>query len=587
MSVANLAPIFEFDAVDELGTQLARIERQLAAPRGDLERAFLDMGQHLLDSIKLLNEITAAHEGIPAELGSAEFNTATQHLETIRDEVARMAASHVDEGDHIERLTSMAQTVSMPLHDLRKAVRTIGLIAVNAKIAAAGISGPQGELSAFTTDMMELGQDVGKAVASFADAHSRFARNLAVATSTNAAFAGRHSGTMDAISSRLTGHMHRVNTHRERAGEKAREHAALTGQVRARIATSVSALQIGDITRQRVEHIEQTLAMLADYVSSPAEDPFARTSTIAATCQLSDRQLDETLQDFDHKIVDLTQSLRQLAGDAADVVETGGKEAEAALTDGDSALGAMISDLGEISALFRDFAETRAGTEKMAAEVSQSVVVMVGHLDAIGKIEHKIRLLSLNTAIQCGRLGEDGRALRVIAQDLQDIAAETVVASGAVMEGLDDAERLARLLIDGETSALAHRIAELQIRASTAIDLFEAVSERMRDRMITMIAAGPSAVRQLDTAASHVFGQRELGAAWNDARTDILAFAAPRGQAFDTAVIDAEFFARVRGCYTMDSERHIHDALLGSSPQSAPATDPAAGLGAELDDILF
>lgn len=587
MSVANLAPILEFDAVDEPGAQLARIERQLAAPRRDLERAFLDMGQHLLDSIKLLNEITAAHEGMPAELESAEFNTAAQHLETIRDEVAKMAASHVDEGDHIERLTGMAQTVSMPLHDLRKAVRTIGLIAVNAKIAAAGISGPQGELSAFTTDMMELGQEVEKAVAAFAGAHRRFVCNLAAAKSTNAAFIARHGGTMDAISSRLTGHMHRVNAHRERARERASEHAALTGQVRGRIGLAVSALQIGDITRQRVEHVEQTLAMLAEYVSHPEQESRPSASTIIATYQLTERQLEEALLDFDHKIVDLAQSLRQLARDAADAVEAGGREAEAALSDGDTALGATVSDLGEISALFRDFAETRAGTEKMAAEVSQSVVVMVGHLDAIGKIEHKIRLLSLNTAIQCGRLGEDGRALRVIAQDLQDIAAETVVGSGAVMEGLDDAERLARLLIDGETSALAHRIAELQISASAAIGLLGAVSERMRGRMATMISAGPRAVRQLDTAASHVSGQRDLGAAWGNARADIRALAVSEEQDSDIATIDGEFFARVRASYTMDSERNIHDALLGSPPEREATADTVTAPEAELDDILF
>lgn len=584
MSVANLARNLEFDGANRPGAELARIERQLAEPRRDLERAFLEMGQHLLDSIKLINEITAAHEGMPAELESAEFNTAAQHLETIRDQVAKMAASHLDEGEHIERLAGMAQKVSMPLHDLRKAVRTIGLIAVNAKIAAAGISGPQGELSAFTTDMMELGQEVEKAVAAFAEAHNRFVRNLAAARSTNAAFIDRHGGTMDAISSRLTEHMHRVGAHRERAREKAREHAALTGQVRARIGAAVSALQIGDITRQRVEHAEQTLAMLADYVSRPEQEP---RPTIIATCQLTERQLEDTLLDFDHQVVDLAQSLRQLARDAADAVEAGGREAEAALSDGDTALGATVSDLGEISALFRDFAETRAGTEKMAAEVSQSVVVMVGHLDAIGKIEHKIRLLSLNTAIQCGRLGEDGRALRVIAQDLQDIAAETVVGSGAVMEGLDDAERLARLLIDGEASALAHRIAELQISASAAIGLFGAVSERMRGRMATMISAGPRAVRQLDTAASHVSGQRDLGAAWGNARADIRALAASGGQDFDTATIDGEFFARVRASYTMDSERNIHDALLGSPPERIATADSVAAPEAELDDILF
>lgn len=570
------------DPLDGLPDRLAGIVHQLSGSRQSLEQVFLGMGEHLLGSTSLLNEVAAAHEGMPAELESVEFNTAAEHLETIRDDVARMAASHSDEGGLIERLAGMARAVSSPLHDLRKAMRAIRLVAVNARIAAVGIGGQQGELSAFTTDMMVLGQSVEEAVAAFAKAHDTLVESLVGAADASSAFTKRHGGTMNKVSVQLTEHLRLVDAHRERARGKAAEHAVLTGQIRSRVGSAVSALQIGDITRQRVEHVEQMLEMLAGHTSGPPSPMSLSTSdTLAAVCHLAAAQLDQALSDFDHQIAELALSLRRLAHDATEILRLGNKEAEASLDDGDTALGAIIDDLVEIRALLRDFAQTRARTEKMAAEVARSAAVMVDRLGAIEETEQKIRLLSLNTAIQCGRLGDDGNALRVIARELRDIAGQTVAAAGAITHAMTDAQTLAGRLLEGDGADSAHRIADLEGKAETAIHLFGAVLTRLRARVGTMTATGPRAVRQFEAAAGHVSGRRDLGASWRDAFKDVLALVTNWSEGFDAGAADETFLNRIRGRYTMDSERHVHDTLLGGSP---PAADPVGSVADAQDD---
>lgn len=589
MSPANLALSLVPDerGPDTADTELARITHRLAEPRQDIERAFLDMGQELLGSVALLGELSAAHEGMPGELESEEFNAAATTLASIRDEVLRMDEAHTGEDGRLERLAVMARTVSAPLHDLRKAVRTIRLVAVNARIAAAAIAGAQGELGAFTTDMMDLGQRVADTVTIFAEAYERFASALAKARSANAAFSSRHAGTMAKISLRLAEHLGHVDAHRERARTKARVQSALTTHIRSRIGQAVSALQIGDITRQRVEHVEEALAMLADYREGvPAGDNPERDNTIAALCKLAVAQLDDASSEFEHKIVDLSQALDQLALDAENMVEAGTREATAALSDGDTALGAITGDLDRIRTLFSNFARTRESIEEIAGEVARSVAEMVDHLGAIERIEHSIRLLSLNTALQCGRIGDEGRALRVIAHDLRDIATGTVTASSAILAALDGAAELARALVQGNTSDLGRRTVGLEAEAGTAIELLGAVSARLRDHAGTVAAVGPRVARRLQAAAGSAGERRDFSVSWRSVRPDILALSTSGADDLALSMVDKELLARLRARYTMDAERQIYDALLGCSPRpDAPSTEPEQD--ADLDDIFL
>ncbi|WP_404400472.1 hypothetical protein [Pelagibacterium halotolerans] len=577
MSQTALAPSSDFGILPDPDAVLTHICASLAAPRRKIEETFLDMGQQLLDSVRLLNEISTAHEGIPAELKSEQFAGIEKTLTAIRDEVLQMSGAHGEEVGCLDRLNAMAQAASTPMHALRKSVRTIKLVAVNARVIASVTQGDQRDLEVFTVDVRDLTQKVDEAVADFAKAYERFAHDLANARSASMAFAERHDGTMTGIVSRLDKHLNSVAAYRQRAAAAAGEHTDLTAQIRARVSQAVSALQIGDMTRQRVEHVEEALAMLVERASGVNVD------THAAAARLLAALLEDAGQDFERQVADLAQTLEDLADDADKVLLAGKSEAATAFSDGEAALGSIVDELAEIRALFRDFAQTRAETEKIAAEVARSVAVMVERLAAIGEIEQSIRLLSFNTAVQCAKLGEEGGALRVIAQSLREIVSETVEASSAILGALDAAESHAQALADGAAAGQARRIAALESAADGAVDLLGQVSGRLRVHVSTMTAVGPQAVKQLNTAAGHAAGQRNLSAVLHAAQAEILALASSEP---DLSALDAEFFARLRARYTMDGERQVHDRIL-DLPPSLDATATAPDEEAALDDVFF
>ncbi|MGR2739857.1 hypothetical protein ACUY1T_15555 [Billgrantia sp. Q4P2] len=570
-------------ASETCSTKLDPIRERLAVPRADIERVFLEMGDNLVGCAQLLNDIATAHEGMPAELGGEAFHQASQRLEAIRDQVMEMGASHSTGGTPITRLSSMAAAVAFPLQDLSRAAATIEIITTNARIVAADLGGQQGEFAVFTTDMGELGRLVERVVGEFSLAYARLMESLGAAEQANVAFASRHGDTLRHIAGQMGTQLESVKQHRERGAAKAAEHSRLTGQISVRVGTAVSALQIGDITRQRIEHVEEAMSELVEQEANDGEAAFGE-KTVAVVCRLQAGQLAETVDDFDRQVTELTETLRQLADDATEALRDNGRESEALLATSGSALVAMADELRNIGPLFEDFEHTRAGLEAVAGQAAHAMGDMVERLDAIRDVQQRIRLLSLNTAIRCSQLGERGGALKVVAGFLGELAGQTVAASGAILSGLEEADVLARSLVreysadaDGKVAVLEKEIDAVQLE-------LDGVVARLRERAETVASAGPRAVSLLEEAAANAASHQGFSSAWRDALLELEPFAHQDDEPFELADIDADLIARLRTHYTMDSERRLHDKLFGEPEAEEEA---AADADADLEDIFF
>lgn len=555
---------------------------RMAEPRRVVEQTFLQMGERLCECAKLLGDIAAAHEGMPAELAGETYTAAARQLEDIRAQVDAMAAAYYSEQEHLKELSERSASVGGPIAQLAEAVREIDLIATNARIVAASFGGSNSnEVVVFTSGMAELARSVNDAVGAFSRSYRALVASLAAARSASEAFAQRHGGTMSGISGKLGSQLATLDGQRSAAAAKVAENGKLTAHIRGGIGSAVSSMQIGDITRQRIEHVEQA------FESVDAAD--STVGTFYGVCRLQSAQLLEAVRDFDAEVSDLAASLDGLALDADAAVRDSSREAERLLSAGSTALAAMIADLRQTQALLLEYEQTRAGLERIVDQVARSVTAMVDHIGSVRAIEQKIRLLSFNTTIQCGRLGDhgQGRALRVISEQLREVSGKTVFAAGAIMTGLNDFEARTRSIVQGRSSLVAEKMAALGQSAATAIGLFETVEQRLRGRAETMLRIGPEAVRLLKDTAQSVSGRREFSGAWSAAQQEIEALDADAPQPADFAAVDGELLATLRGRYTMEQERQVHDALFGAPlAASAPPLAPVES-DSSVDDLLF
>lgn len=554
----------------------AALSGRLAEPRRTIEKAFLDMGERLMACARLLREISSAHESMPAELKGDDFAKAVESMHALREAIGRMSLRHDADETEIGRLATMSDALYDPIDSLNKAVRGLRLISVNARIVAAGLKNHDGDFDSFALEMADHGKHAATIVAEFTASHAHLAATLASAGAANQAFRDRHRDTLAAISGRLAGQLAAIELHKERATTDAVESGRLTKQISARIGDAVSALQVGDITRQRLEHVEDGLRDL--------ESADATTATAALVCRLQFLQLEDAGRDFALQVSAFAGALRDLSSDARLVLEDSAAQSDALLAQGGTALAGLVDDLKAMMLLLREYEAMTTELTTLRSQVAVSVASMRDRMAAIEDLEHSMRLLSLNTAVRCSHLGHEGRALRVIAQEMRELSANTVEAATSVTASLQDAQAMLAAL--GEAGDEHAEASSLTADAAAAIELLNRVVDRLRQAAGRIADCGPKTAALLQQAAATARGYERYSDGWHSVSEELGrlsgADAVGNGQA------DTELLARLRRRYTMVSERRIHDEICGVD-QSAEVTAPEETACADqaLESLLF
>lgn len=545
---------------------LRKIAETLAGPRHDIEQSFLQMGEDLAACVKLLEEISSTHATLPAELASSEFATATQTLTDIRDQASALVLERNGDKDQIGVLAETVAEVERPMSDLRRSVRAISLIATNARIVTAGFGANNEDIAAFTSDMAILARTVNEAFGAFSRGYGRLMSLLDDARVANQAFISRHGATLSHILGTLEVQLDAINNHRKHAEILASERLERTGQIRTEVGKAIVSLQIGDITRQRVEHVEMALVML-----QARPDAGVGPEALAAICHLQCSQLDEAIENFEAEVNEFAENIDRLGQHAAAVLREGNSEAEALLCNGGTALSVLVGDLHRICSLVDEFESALLDREKIIDHVTCSVTEMAGYLESVRTIERQIRMLSFNAAMQCCRVDEEehGRALRAVARQLRELSGETITAANAIMGGLTRAEEQTKRLGEQRTSLVAHRVMSIKQGAVDAIEVFELIANHLREGAETVRMAGKRAERVFDVTGRRVADRQRISNAWREACSELRKLTLSPPTKPDPGTINVEILDQLRLQYTMEEERKLHDEFIGQDLELA------------------
>ena len=317
-------------------------------------------------------------------------------------------------------------------------------------------------------------------------------------------------------------------------------------------------MQIGDITRQRIEHVERGLAMLGE-LSQPdsSVESALRPATLSQLHRLVEAQLRDTIAEYRDRTQFISQSLPQLADDTDRVLADGDAQARVLTASSGDTLAGMLADLRQVRRIFSDFRSVHGEAAETALAVATAIDDMVLQLGTIDRIERQIRVLSFNMAARCNRLGEDGRAMTVITQQLRELAIETESAAGKVRQLLGDGSRSAESIANADNRS--SELARLDCATDETIARIERVGEDMEGHAKVLADRGPGALAILRHAALAARSLNDVTEVWDAALLEIGVPQDVQGEA------DPALFAELRRSYTMDSERKIHDEICGSA----------------------
>lgn len=553
------------------------------------ERQFLEVGTNLERAAQLLDRLTETFRKLVADLDSVELEAATTKLSEAAAKVAALAGAHRSDHAALARLAALSAAMDERALRIRKAIRMIGILGTNARIAAA-------HLGAAGVDFANFTDEIGRSLKVAETNLDRFSAQVAaVRAQLQASQAGErefeatHGETMRIVPERLGRSVTAIAGRRQAATQAAGEVGERTAQVRRRVGSAVMALQIGDITRQRLEHVDHALAVADEIAAGAAVAGLSDDGRqlLAAECwRLQAAQLADTIEEFKRQLGEIAAALNGLVADARQIFALGASACGGS-TDGRGVfLLELEEDVSSARRLLAGFRAARDEADKVADWVSQASMGLAGHLRTVSSLEADIRIMGLNTSLKCSRLGDRGRTLGVIAQELRACANHTAEEAGVIMGGLDDVVAASAELSTTANGGITAEIGAIDAILTDAVARLSAAGESLAAALTLLERDGDAVAGLLETTIARLDSHREICDRLQGAVAALEGLSASRpAPGEDIAEAKNEMLARLARAYTMDREREVHERI-GHGRAPTPAASPPPK-DAVLEDVLF
>lgn len=569
---------------------LARAAPALAALDDDLGRLtastegdFLAIGDTLGRAVAAFGGLAGQFDGLAGHLHSHDSGSVAATLERVMDSIRALSCQEQGgTADSLRHLDQSAAELGKRLAALGKIIGEIGALAINGKIQAASVSAAGIDFSVFTTEIGRLGA-MADATAQQAARRLVSVRNaVAEALAAASAFEAKEGRELEAVRNRIQSSLEVISDRRRAAARAAEDVAARSADIARRVASTVGELQINDNVCQRIEHVRSGLRDMAAMARGAAvgSDRLA-----GGMCRLLADQLTGGGGEYSDQVDGLLRNLSALSGDAAAI----GDDTERAFgsADGGLFLSQVEQDMRRAAELLAAYDAGRAHTASVVATVAENFRAMAEDLSSIRSIDADMRIMGLNATFKCGRLGNAGRALGVVAQELRACSKRTEDCTRALVEVLDNALAATEALVKssaGETAGetpLTVMTASLDALTAMSADM-ESALQRMRASCDSIAADLGHTVAEVDV---HLRLKRIVGAAagrLGEVSRPLAAAGEPDDG--DHQIIADLMYPR----YTMDQERHIHNAFAGQHAITVAVQASApAPVEESLDDLLF
>ena len=370
---------------------------------------------------------------------------------------------------------------------------------------------------------------------------------------------------------------HRRNAQGINGLEQRNEH------IRQQIRSAVSALQAGDITRQNLEHAEAALAVLNEPHELTAGQHRALTLII---CALQAAQLSASAQEFGQNVRQIAGALTSMAGEARTLAGL----ARSTYGADENGKATFIADLeaqvGAALSLFKTYQTARTSAAETMATASAAAEGLCTHLLTVQSLEDDIRIMGLNTTLQCARVGPEGRALGLIAQELRAYGNQFAREASALIKEVENLAETAGAFVAAEPDT-ASVVATVMQSMQDAVQAMRQIGQTLDDTLTALERDSNHVGMLLEQSAATLASEDRIGEALRRAAASLHAIAPPDAvpPLNDLTPHAQQTLDRLARFYTMASERVIHERIIGRPAKAPPAAPVTAA--AELEDMLF
>jgi primosomal protein N'' len=555
------------------------------------ESTFLQIGETLETSIDILATLTKRFEVVLAELKGENLSQALKALTRTAAQVAHPGRIQSGRAASFELLLAQSEAIARRIAQMARSLGDVDVLAINAKIAAANIRVPGVDFSAFAD---EIGRTLNIARVSLANfsAELRILReHLATAHSGQVAFERHQKEAARSIAERLMATVAALSLQNRNAARATEAVRLRNAGVRKRIGEAVMALQIGDITRQRLEHTGYALDLFAASPDDGAGTYMSLGIAEQETFEILNHQLQsaqclDAARDFDRDVTRITEALGSLAEEARTMWTLGGSAYGALDSGGTPVIATLEAEVGEALAMFERVEAAQAEIAGITATVSEAAASLRRHLQKVQFLESDIRIMGLNTTFKCARIGHEGLALSLIAQELRTYGYGFAKEASELVREVEAISTMTGSLNDRDETdgsmLVAAGMREIKDSVSTlrqiGLILDEALAELERGSgtVVTLLESTVTDLEVRDEISRVIRGAAQMLA-------EMASHGTPDGA--ELTAPTERLLASIAHGYTMASERAIYERVVGHT--AGQPHEPESGVLFEVEDPLF
>jgi hypothetical protein len=566
----------------------ATIAATIRTAAASTEGRFLEFAGRLEASIETVSKLTDTFGSLLDELNSENLRQASQNLSEVAAQVSGLARAQAGIDRPFVDLTGLIGMIEGRIKRMLGSVKGASVLAINAKIAAASINEAGSDISGFTSEMDQALALERTNLDQFLVEISGIGDFLRASATTRSVLEKGQSAAAVDIPLRLGRGAGAITSRRNDAAATAFAVGQASRRIGSLIADAVMALQIGDITRQRIEHIDYALCVYDEVVASAPNGHGAEHDALTRLfCRLQAAQLTDAVEKFDLEMERMLSSLRDLAADACKILNFGSGAFGASGGRSGTFLGELAEEVGAVDGLLAGFLSAQREADRVALSVSEATTRLAGRIRQVRSLEEDVHVMGLNMTFKSGRLGVAGRPLAIIAQELRQYAKTIAADASCVMADLGHVAKIAE-----DLSGMARRDAAADV--VSVADCMAASVSRLADAGHSLARAwevlthgGPSVAALLRGIGDGMDSHQETSRVLRQAAKDLGGAVPAGGYAMAGAAPGCpRLLDLIAHSYTMDSERRIFAELVPRSLQPEQAEAPAEAGGA-LDDIFF
>jgi len=562
----------------------------LSTARRAIEGRFLEAGDVLAAAVQGIGALIGALGHLSESLTPEALIATTGDLSTAATELLSLSDAHDARRLRIANLSEANAAVGACMAEMQPNLAYLRICAVNIKITSGGIGAAGPAFSNFgqeIVDRIALGSEqleaFGKELASL-DVTLRSARKVEEEL-------GRCcENILPAVPNALLASSETLSAHHARIAGIAYEVSTAAKDIQKKVGRTLSALQIGDITRQRIEHVEQGLDDLetAPTLVDLPHDQRERLSN--AVRWLLQAQLRAAATDFHAEAASVCETMRAIASDAEAILRLKDVVADGHNSGSHNVLEGLADEIDKALLVVARTDEGVQGAEAVNRTAVEAARALSGRITEIQSVRADVKMMALNGSFRGARIGDSGRALNAIAMERRQHADQLATSVGLTTSALETLAAQADLHApetDADTPPLATATS-----LSQAVNRIRDASASLNQQLQSVAAQGKAVVQELDTALGRIDFQTDLGGGLDRAVDRLVQSAgAPDGD-YDERErgLLEPILTRLAASYTMAQEREVHQHARdqlglgepdGQKPPAAPAAiDP-------FDDGLF